>query len=107
MYSIYKQNTYGILLQNISTGLGIFWDDFTGTQNPSETWTHPPTSIVNSDFLNFLFCNAPNTERGKRIVLCEEGHECSDDLLGEGDSHLDTQTPEDGEQESENVIGFI
>ena len=25
---IYRQNTYGILLQNISTGLELFWDDF-------------------------------------------------------------------------------
>ena len=25
----------------------------------SETWTHPPTSIVNSDFLNFFFFAKP------------------------------------------------
>ena len=37
---------------NISTGLGLFWNDFPHTQQiPSETWTHLSTSIVNSDFL--------------------------------------------------------
>ena len=31
--------------------LGLFWDDFQKTkQNPSDTWIHPSTSIVNSDF---------------------------------------------------------
>ena len=38
-----KKNTHGILLQNISTGLELFWDDFQKEKNPSETWTHPPT----------------------------------------------------------------
>ena len=48
---MYKQNTHGILLQNISTGLGLFWDDFPKQiKNPSETGTHPPTSIVILDF---------------------------------------------------------
>ena len=41
MYT-HKQNTLGILLQNISTGLELFWDDFS-KNIPSETWT----SIVN------------------------------------------------------------
>ena len=38
-----------------STGLELFWDDFPKTI-PSETWTHPPTSIVISDF---FICTAP------------------------------------------------
>ena len=50
-----RQNTHGILLQNISTGLGLFWDDFPIKKIQSKTWTHPPTSIVISDF----FCKAP------------------------------------------------
>ena len=44
---------FELLLQNISTGLEQFWDDFPN-KSPSDPWTHPPTSIVNSD-LNFLF----------------------------------------------------
>ena len=36
---------YGILLQNICTGLDVFWEDFPKKQKiPSETWTHPPSS---------------------------------------------------------------
>ena len=31
LLAMYRQNTHGILLQNISTGLGLFWDDFTHT----------------------------------------------------------------------------
>ena len=49
---------YGILLQTISTCLELFWDD-SKKKIPSETWTHPPTSIVNSDFLNVFLCKAP------------------------------------------------
>ena len=61
-YGTYKQNTHGILLQNISTGFELFWDDFpTNKQIPSETWTHPPMSIVNSDFENFSFFAKPLT----------------------------------------------
>ena len=41
------------------SGLGIFWDDFQQQQNPSETWTHPPTSIVISDFLNCFSLQSP------------------------------------------------
>ena len=47
---IYRQNPHGILLQNISTGVEQFWDDFPKRKILIETWTHPPTSIVNSDF---------------------------------------------------------
>ncbi len=54
----YRHNTYGILLQNISTGLQLFWDDFFHTKNPSETWTHPPTAIVISDFF-YLHSHLP------------------------------------------------
>ena len=38
----------GILIQNISTGIGLFWDDFPINFFPRETWTDPPTY---SDFL--------------------------------------------------------
>ena len=44
---LYRPNTHGIL-QSISTRLGLFWDDF--PKISSETWSHPPTSIVISDF---------------------------------------------------------
>ena len=56
---MYRQNTHGILLQNISTGLGLFWDDFPPKKIPSEIWTHPPTSIVISDFVEKILCKAP------------------------------------------------
>ena len=42
-------HNHGILLQNISTGLGLFCDD-SPKKIQSETWTHPPTYIVISDF---------------------------------------------------------
>ena len=29
-------------------------------KNPSETWTHPPTSLVNTDFWKKNLCKAPN-----------------------------------------------
>ena len=45
---ICRPNTHGILLQNITTGLWLFWDDL-----KKKTWTHPPTSIVISDFSFF------------------------------------------------------
>ena len=60
---MYRQNTHGILLQNISTGLGLFWDDFPKKKKKKKTWTHPPTSIVISDFLNFFLCKAPKWKR--------------------------------------------
>ena len=45
-----------VLLQNISTGLWLFWDNFPHKkQIQSETWTHPTTSVVNSDFLNLVY----------------------------------------------------
>ena len=56
---IYKQNTHGILLQNISTGLELFWDDFPNKKIQSETWTNPPTSIVNSDFWKCFSLQSP------------------------------------------------
>ena len=49
--------THGILIQHISTGLGLFWDDL--KKIPSETWTHPPTSIVISVYWNFFLCKPP------------------------------------------------
>ncbi len=56
---MYKQNTRGILLQNISTRIELFGDDFPHKKNLSETWIQPLTSIVNSDFLNLFLCKAP------------------------------------------------
>ena len=54
---IYRQNTHGILLQNISTGLGLFWEDF-----PKKKFrvrprpTHPPTHFhSNLGCLEFFF----------------------------------------------------
>ena len=55
----YKQNTHGIVHQTISTGLELFWDDFPHKKIQSETWTHPPTSIVNSDFWHFFTLQSP------------------------------------------------
>ena len=52
---IHKQNTRGIVLQNISTGLGLFWDDSQQKNITSETLSHPPTSILNSDFGNLFY----------------------------------------------------
>ena len=40
-----------MLLRNISTGLGLFWDDFFKKIRD----THPHTSILNSNFLIFYF----------------------------------------------------
>ena len=61
MYIIYKHNTHGILLQNSSTGLELFWDDFPKIIRVRIEPTHPPTSIVNADFFIFFYflCNAP------------------------------------------------
>ena len=39
--SLIRSNT---VLQNISTDLGLFWDDFR-KKIPSETWNHPDPSI--------------------------------------------------------------
>ena len=60
-----KQNTHCILhlKYQYSTGLELFWDDFPKPKK-SEIWTHPPTSIINSDFLSFFLCEAPK----RRIV---------------------------------------
>ena len=55
---IYRQNTYGILLQNISTGLKLFWDDF--PQKNSEWDLEPPIhfhSILG--FLDFFSLHSP------------------------------------------------
>ena len=44
---------------NISTGLGLFWDDFATKNIPSETLTHAPTPILNSDFWGELTLQSP------------------------------------------------
>ena len=49
MYVQTEYTWYTNVLQNISTGLGLFWDDFK-KKILNKTWTHPPTSIVISDF---------------------------------------------------------
>ena len=61
---------YGILLQNISTGLGLFWDEFPKQNKiPSKTWTHPPTSIVISDFWRKkILCKALDVYSGQSEV---------------------------------------
>ena len=61
---------YSIQIVYISTGLVQFWDDFPKIKI-QETWTHPPTSIVNSDFFNFLLCKAP-----KGGLLLSESMSC-------------------------------
>ena len=43
------------LLQNISTGLELFWDDF---QKKVKTWTHPPTHFHSK--LGFFFFAKPH-----------------------------------------------
>ena len=49
IHMVYNSNI--IYMGNISTGLGLFWNDFPHTQHiPSETWIHPSTSMVNSIF---------------------------------------------------------
>ena len=46
--------------QHICTGLRLFWDDFPKKKIPSETWTHPPTSIAFLDFWGKkILCTAP------------------------------------------------
>ena len=53
LLAIYRQNTHGILSQNISTGyFGTIFQ-----KNASET--HPLTSIVISDFWNFVSLQSP------------------------------------------------
>ena len=41
-------------------------------KNPSDTWTHPPTSIGTSDLFNFLLCKAPDGSSrkfGKKVPV--------------------------------------
>ena len=53
----YRQNTYGILLQNVSTGLELFWDDF---QKKIRVRPEPAPFHSNLRFLEFVFlCTAP------------------------------------------------
>ena len=65
---------YGVLLQNISTGLELFWDDFP-IQIPSETWTHPPTSTVISDFWKKNYLHSP-------LVICADTRKRAECQLG-------------------------
>ena len=63
---MYRQNTHGILLQNISTGVEQFWDDFPKI-NPHETWTPPTHFHTKFGFFEFFFlCKDP-----KRTVLSQ------------------------------------
>ena len=45
----------------------LFWDYL--KKNPSETWTHPPTSIVISDFFEFFLCKSPLLATASAFVL--------------------------------------
>ena len=51
MYIQNRQSTHRRLLQNISTGLGLFWDDF-----PQNKFRVRPGTTVISDF---FLCQAP------------------------------------------------
>ena len=54
-------------------GLGLFWDSL--KKNPSDTWTHPPTSIVGSDFFVIsdfvIFHFAKPLTRSSMIQQCD------------------------------------
>ena len=55
---------YDLQLQNSSTGLRLFWDDF--PKNLSETWTHPPTHVhskLGFIFIYFYFANPLTTSQ--------------------------------------------
>ena len=56
---IYKQYTHCILLQNISTGLKLFWDHFPKKQN-SEWDLDPPTHFQSKlGFFEFFSLQSP------------------------------------------------
>ena len=42
---MYRQNAHGILLQNNSTGLGLFWDDFPHKKFGWDLDTHFPSNV--------------------------------------------------------------
>ena len=42
---------------------------FQKQKNPSETWTHPPTSIVISDFWNFFSLHSPLANYMSQFLL--------------------------------------
>ena len=53
---MYRHNTHGVgLLQNISTGLGLFWDDLPQQQNISPTHFHSNLGFLEKKIL----CKAP------------------------------------------------
>ena len=59
MYNNYTDIVHnGILIQNICTGLEVFWDDVPKKKSRVRTG-HPPTSIVISDFWNSFFFAQP------------------------------------------------
>ena len=86
MYN-YRQNTHDILLQNIRTGLGLFWDDFPTTTN-SEWDLDPPTHFhSNLEFFEFCFrCKAPYWPGWVfcwgRMNLCLGAHKLSRTIFG-------------------------
>ena len=62
---MYRQNTHGILLKNICTGLGLFWADFPTTTTNSEWDLDPPTHFhSNLGFLEFCFLTQWHCSRG-------------------------------------------
>ena len=57
-----KQNTHciGVYYSNISVLVySYFWMIFQHKKIPSETWTHPLTSIVNTDFWGGNYLQSP------------------------------------------------
>ena len=64
---IYIQNTHGILLQNISTVLELFWDDFPKQNKiPSDTWTHFHSK------LGYFLCKTLNI----RVYIMQSIYKC-------------------------------
>ena len=56
-------DTHGVyILKNISTGLGLFWEDFLRKIRVRPGPTRPPTSIVNSDFWRLFTLQSPITD---------------------------------------------
>ena len=72
MYTIiYKQNTHGIVLQKISTGLELFWDDFPKNKIP----THFHSKL---GFLEFVFFAKPVIGSPVNCVVDGSPHRTTD-----------------------------
>ena len=79
---IYRQNTHGILglLQNINTGLGLFWDDF---PKKSKWDLDPPTHFhINLGFFEKKFVAKPlNSISTDLDVTCPDERRLSLEVL--------------------------